>query len=109
MTFIEKLRLIERIDLLIRMKATGTADQLSNRLGISRSTLYEILECMRNMDAEIAYCRDRCTFYYETDKILAIGFVDKTKVRGGAKNIIQHFDFVRIFRTNSGYLCSEAG
>ncbi len=108
MTFIEKLRLIERIDQLIRLKATGSADQLASRLGISRSTLYEILECMRNMDAEITYCRDQCTFYYETDKILAIGFVDKTKVRGGAKNILYNFDLVRIFRTKSQYLCFKA-
>lgn len=83
MTFLEKVQLIERVDQLIRMKATGSADALSDRIGVSRSTVYELIDCMRAMGAEIEYCRQRQSFYYLEDKILAIGFVDKRKIRGG--------------------------
>ena len=104
MTFLEKIRLIERVDQLIRMKATGSAEDLSKRLGISRSSVYELLECMKSMDAQIQYCRTRSTYYYEEDKILAIGFVDKGKIRGGSNKILYYSEFVRDCRTNTLYL-----
>jgi biotin operon repressor len=83
MTFLEKVQLIERVDQLIRMKATGSAEDLSDRIGVSRSTVYELIDCMRAMGAEIEYCRHRQSFYYLEEKILAIGFVNKRKIRGG--------------------------
>ena len=90
MTFLEKVQLIERLDQLIRMKATGSAADLADRLQISRSTVYEMLDCMKSMGAEIEYCRHRSSFYYSKDKILAIGFVNKKKIRGG-NNFFQRF------------------
>ncbi len=83
MTFIEKLNTIERIDQLIRLKATGSPKDLASRLALSRSTLYTILESMRQMGAEIEYCRTDQSFYYRIDKPLAIGFVEKKSIRGG--------------------------
>ncbi|MEZ4908098.1 MAG: HTH domain-containing protein [Saprospiraceae bacterium] len=85
MNFFEKITLIERMDQLLRMKGTGTSEELANRLGISRSTLYEMLETMRNMGAEIEYNASRKTYYYTTEKVLAIGFVEKEKIKGGKK------------------------
>jgi len=90
MTFLEKVQLIERVDQLIRMKATGSAEDLSDRIGVSRSTVYELIDCMRAMGAEIEYCRHRQSFYYLEEKILAIGFVNKKKIRGGT-DIFQSF------------------
>ena len=84
MNFIEKARLIERVDQLIRMKATGSAAELASRIGIGRSTVYELLEVMKNMGAEIEYSNRRRSYYYETEKVLAIGFVDKKMIRGGS-------------------------
>jgi len=84
MNFIEKTRLIERVDQLIRMKATGSASELGKRIGIGRSTVYEVLDVMKNMGAEIEYCNRRKSYYYDTEKVLAIGFVDKKKIRGGS-------------------------
>ena len=69
------------------MKATGSPDQLAQRLGLSRSTVYEIIECMRSMNAEIDYCKVRQTYFYIHEKTLAIGFVDLKKINGGEKNI----------------------
>lgn len=85
MTFLEKLQLIERMDQLIRLKATGTSKDLASRLGISRSTVFEIHDTMRKMGAEIDYCKFRKSYYYVRDKVLAIGFVDEKKIKGGKK------------------------
>ncbi|MBK7093795.1 MAG: hypothetical protein IPH57_01520 [Saprospiraceae bacterium] len=49
MTFFEKITLIERVDQLIKMKGTGSSVELSSRLGISRSTLFELLDVIRSM------------------------------------------------------------
>jgi len=83
MTFLEKLNLIERIDQLIRLKATGSTSDLANRLGVARSTVYEIIETMKSMGAEIKYCRIRRSFYYTKEVVLSIGFADENKIKGG--------------------------
>ena len=83
MRYIEKTQLIERIDGLIQRKATGSATELASRVGVSKSTIYELIEVMKMMGAEIAYCCDRKSYYYTSDKVLAIGFVDKGKIKGG--------------------------
>ncbi|MEZ4908087.1 MAG: HTH domain-containing protein [Saprospiraceae bacterium] len=98
--------MIERMDQLLRMKSTGTSEELANRLGISRSTLYEMLETMGNMGAEIEYNAHRKTYYYTTEKVLAIGFVEKEKIKGGKK--ISKMVVVRIFRTGRTYICSRS-
>jgi len=97
MTFLEKVQVIERVDQLIRMKSTGTAQDLSDRIGISRSTVYELIECMKAMGAEIEYCRDKQSYYYREDKILAIGFVNKEKIRGGKIFFQNFFDLSGFF------------
>lgn len=78
MKFLEKLEVIERVDGLIRRKATGTPDELASRLGVSRSTVYELIECLQLLGAEINYCRNKKSFYYKTEMILKVGFI-----RGG--------------------------
>lgn len=85
MTFIEKLYLIERIDQLIRLKATGSTQDLAIRLNLSRSTTYEIIEVMKSMGADIIYCKDRKSYCYTKEFELAIGFVEKKSIKGGKK------------------------
>lgn len=98
MRFIEKTRMLEQVDQLIRMKATGSARQLASRLKVSKSTVYEIIELMKLMGAEIDYCSKRCSYYYLTEKVLAIGFVEPDKVRGGRQ--IKEFSVCPVFSDN---------
>jgi hypothetical protein len=91
MSFIDKLNLIERIDQLIRLKATGTADELAEKLRISRRNVYMIIDLMKSMDAPILYDITRKTFYYEYDCELSIGFVDKEKIKGGENKYLNFF------------------
>ncbi len=74
MNFIEKSKMLERVDQLIRMKATGTAGELAKKLNQSRSSVYNTLDLLRDMGADIKYCESRKSYYYTTDKILAIGY-----------------------------------
>ena len=77
MTFQKKIEIIERVDGLIRRKGTGTAKELAFKLGVSRSTVFEILSCMKSMGAEIKFNDHRKSYYYITEKELTIGFVPK--------------------------------
>ncbi len=77
MTFLEKLQVIERLDQLIRLRATGSPKELALRLNISRSTLYNIINCMNCMNAEICYNKREKHFFYKKEKVFSIGFLDK--------------------------------
>ncbi|MDF1694684.1 MAG: hypothetical protein P1U56_02580 [Saprospiraceae bacterium] len=90
MRFFEKIQVIERIDQLIKMKATGSARDLARRTNLSKSTIYEILDIMKCMGAEIEYCTCRKSYYYVEDKTLAIGFVNKSKIYGG-RSVVSSF------------------
>ena len=75
MEFLQKIQVIERVDGLIKLKSTGTADDLSRRLCVSRRSVYNILELMRNMGAPIEYCQIRRTYYYSHQCDFVLGFV----------------------------------
>ena len=80
---------------LIQTEKTGNPNMLANRLGISRSTLYRILDELKSYDAPIEYSRKRETFYYSKfyefkihcSIILIDDDVELRKIIGGDKNI----------------------
>lgn len=55
---------LKYIDYLIRKRATGDLSSFSKRNGLSKSTLSEILNQMKEMGFPIAYDRSRKTYYY---------------------------------------------
>ena len=57
--------LIERADRLIRLRATGTSVKFAVTLGISRATLFRLLQYLRETDKPVKYCKYRQTYYYE--------------------------------------------
>jgi predicted DNA-binding transcriptional regulator YafY len=71
---------ISRIDQLLRFKNTGSADELAEKLEISRSTLFETLNLMKSLGAEIAYCPHRQTYYYAQEGRFEIGFKPNRKL-----------------------------
>lgn len=61
----ETIRKIDRIDQLIRLKATGTPKELCKRLEISKSTWHEFKKMMiEEFNFPIAYNRLEQTYYY---------------------------------------------
>lgn len=65
--FLETLHQLERIDLLIRRKATGTPVVLANRLGVSERTVYNLIEGLRVLGAKVSFCRSTGSYYYENN------------------------------------------
>ena len=65
------------IDHLIRIKGTGTAEALGDRLGISRASVYEYLNLMKDNGAPIKFCKFRQSYYYNEDGSFAIRFMRK--------------------------------
>mgnify|MGYP002397563204 CR=1 FL=1 len=65
MSFISNFHRIECLEQLIRLKATGTPDQLAERLGVSRRTVFNLIENLRQMGKDIKYDPNRKTYYYD--------------------------------------------
>ena len=85
MTLVEKLYLLDRIHHLIRKKGTGTPTQLAQRLGISNRTVYNIINTLKDLGADIYFCSDRHSYCY-ADQISFrfLPIVERSlKVKGG--------------------------
>ena len=57
--------LIERADQLIRLQATGNSREFADTLGISRASVYRLLEYMKTLGAPIKFNKYQKTYYYE--------------------------------------------
>ena len=67
--FLEKLAILSK---LIAQGQTGTPEEIAERLCISRSTLYEIIDELKLRGIEVKYSRSRCTFYYNNNVLVDI-------------------------------------
>ena len=100
MAITDYLKIIQRIDKLIRLQATGTPDEFANKLGIVKSTLYTYINAMKDMNAPIKYDKYKQSFYYEDEGSFVINFMckelsdnEKFNTFGGGiyKNIFNFF------------------
>lgn len=62
---------------MICRKATGPPDRFAARINICRSALMQTIKEMKELGAPIAYCKQRQSYYYQDDKHLFIGFINK--------------------------------
>jgi len=89
MNIFTDLFLFQRIDHLIRTRATGTPIQLAERLGISERNLYRLMGDFRDQGFPIAYDKQTDTYYYsEPVKIefsILVGQETLLTIRGGEK------------------------
>lgn len=103
--FFEILDLIDRLDGLIRRKATGKPSELARRLNVCERKLYQLIDTLRNLGAPVEYCSQRESYYYTTDvefrRELFVQRVDAEKIKGGE-------NFLREFWSLHD-LCSEEG
>ena len=65
---------IQRIDQMIRLKATGNPKQLAKKLNISERHLYQFLSYMREMGAPITYCSYSESYVYTQNVHFDVGF-----------------------------------
>ncbi len=67
---------MQRLNYLIGKKATGTPQELANKLGISKRMLYEYLDAMKDMGLSIRYCKCSRSYFY-LDNIRLIVKIEK--------------------------------
>lgn len=77
MSLLKYVERLKRMDALIRRKATGTPDEFANRLGIRRTILMEELRELKELGADLCYCKVRQSYYYANEFILKIGCVNE--------------------------------
>ena len=69
------LQVLHRLDSLIRLKATGKPDDLANRLGVSRTSLFEMIAFLKSvMLAPISYSNTRKSYVYDFPPKFYLGF-----------------------------------
>ncbi len=104
MKFLDALHRLQRLDRLIRTKATGDIKSLADKLDVSERTAYNLLDNLRDMGAEIEYSHERHSYHYPNGTGLQIKIkLDNGEViKGGASSI--NFNNLEIFFKDLGYL-----
>ena len=64
MKSLKQLFVLKRLNYLIRIEATGTAEKCAEKLGISRATFFRYRNVLLEMEAPIEYCHDRQSYVY---------------------------------------------
>lgn len=72
MTLTEYINRMQLLHKLITQESTGAPIKLAGRFHLSKRQLYNILEELKDMGAEIGYSRIKETFYYKNDFHLEI-------------------------------------
>ena len=52
---VKQIAYLERVDRLIRLKATGSPKQLAKRLDVSEATVFRLIDTMKILNAPISY------------------------------------------------------
>jgi hypothetical protein len=91
MKIFDHIQLLQRIDQLIRLKATGTPQTLGNKLELSERQARRVIDDMKDLGLPISYCKKRQSYYYESEvfmkfEIVAIMGNERKKIIGGARN-----------------------
>ncbi len=81
---LKRINQIERVDALIRRKATGCPKSLASRLEISERALYRLINLMKELGAPIYFCKSRRSFCYSSEVIWSAKFV---LANGSSRNI----------------------
>lgn len=102
MAFFETIDRVSRLHRFIKEAKTGKPEILADRLGISRSSLYKLIEELKSYDAPIDYSRRRETFFYtkcfDLELQCSISIIDEEKELKKVIGGCYFFSSVSIFR-----------
>ena len=82
MSLLKYLERLKRMDDLIRRKATGSPEEFSRKLNISRSQFLQDLKELREMGAPIEYCKITRSYIYTKPCQPILSFNEKS-IQGG--------------------------
>jgi predicted DNA-binding transcriptional regulator YafY len=68
---------LQRIDHFIKIKGTGNASELADKLGLSRASVYEYINLMKGLGAPIKFCKFRQSYYYDEEGSFITRFLPK--------------------------------
>ncbi len=71
---IRHIKIIERMDQLIRLQATGVPEKFAQRLEISRTKLYRMIKLMRALNAPVEYDTAIQSYVYTETVGFTFGF-----------------------------------
>jgi hypothetical protein len=92
-----QIELIEQIDQLIRLQATGTPQTFAERLKISSSSLYRLIEIIREMGAPIEYSIASQSYIYKIEVDFVCGFFIKELTPTERKKVNAGFQISSFF------------
>ena len=84
MSLLKYIYRLKQMDDLIRRKATGTPEEFSQRLNISRSQLLQDLKELKELGAPVDYCHASQCYYYTRECQVVLNF-ESNKVLGGVQ------------------------
>lgn len=87
MNFYRQIEQLQTLNNLIKQERTGTPSELAERLNISRSKLYEMIDTLKCWGLNIEYDRSRQTFHFVQEAELDIQFSLKVINAGESKKI----------------------
>ncbi len=73
-TFLKTLERLKSIDNLIKLKATGSPNELADRLGICPSHLFNLLKLLKEFGAPLRFDVSANSYYYYTNFKLNLSF-----------------------------------
>lgn len=72
MKVFEYLDRISKVHKLISRRKTGTPEEFAGQLGVSRTSLYELIDELRSRGVPIAYSKSAKTFFYSQPYDIAV-------------------------------------
>jgi predicted DNA-binding transcriptional regulator YafY len=78
MKLLEQIERINRLHELIKHRRTGTPSQLAQRLNLSTSMVYKVIDELKLREAPIVYSRQMGTYYYSHSFQMKISIDFKT-------------------------------
>ena len=73
----KQIALLERVDRLIRLRATGRPKQLAERLGVSEATVFRMIETMKELEAPVSYDLSIQSYVYSEPIEIKFGYFSK--------------------------------
>lgn len=73
----KRINIIKLLDQLIRQEKTGTAQELGNKLGLSKKQTYNYINELKELGIAISYSKTRKTFYYQE----AVEFICQVNIK----------------------------
>ncbi len=90
----EQISQIEQLDQLIRLKATGSQKKLASKMGISKASLFRLLDVMKQLNAPIKYDIGLQSYIYTNNVSFKFGFYTQEishqramEINGGYTNL----------------------